>query len=177
MTTNTITDAVKTAQANRRHVTQAALGHVAVTHAETNAQAADHDYLTHQRQQRAVLVEQCEQELAILDDDVVERTAAVAALRSQLATEEAQLEQWQFERDLLRDRIEDLTPKPRRRVIVDFARTDLDPDVPPPSLALVRPDEWRRLFQDARARRTVSAITWISEVLGVVLEAEHHTAR
>jgi hypothetical protein len=177
MTTNTITDAVKHAQAKRQHATQAALGHVAVTDAEANAQVADHDYLAHQRQQRALAVEQSDQELGILTADVAARTATVAALRSQLAGEEADLQQRQTELDLMRRRIADLTPRARKRVIVDFARPDLDPDVPPPSLALVRPDEWRRLFQDARARRTVSAITWISEVLGVVLEAEHHTAR
>jgi hypothetical protein len=175
MTTNTITDAVKTARAKQRHVTQAALGHAVVTDAAANVQAADQDRLAYERHQRQLQIDAAEHERGIVVDALAASIATVATLRSQLAAEEARQQQLQHDHDAVARQIADLTPKPRRKVLVDFTRTDLDPDVPPSALALVGGDEWRRLFADARARHTVSAVIWISEMLGAVLEVEHHT--
>jgi septal ring factor EnvC (AmiA/AmiB activator) len=175
MTTNAIHDAVKDALAKQRHATEAALGHAAVTDAAANVQAADQDRLDDARHQRRLQVEATEHRRDIVAESLTASKTGVGTLRSQLAAEEARLQQLQDEHDALERKIADLRPAPRRKVLVDFSTAD--PDVPPPSLALVRGDQWRRLFAQATERRSVSGIVLISEILGAVLTVEHHQAR
>ena len=172
----TATEALKTAEAQHARARHGALEHPDVATAEAQVQAAHTAYRDAQRQQRRADIDAAERRDRIVLAALAERAETIAAVESRLAADRAELHRLQVEHDDLTLRIADLTPKGRRRVIVDF-QADLAPDVPPAALALLPPAAWQQVFRDARARRAASAIVFVNEIHGVLAGAEFHPAK
>jgi hypothetical protein len=167
------TKALKDAEAGHAKVHRGALGQPGVQLANEQRQLAHTQWRDSQLRKREADIADAEQQAATMATTLAQVETEITTAASRLSALREQHGSGQRDLAALRNRIADLIPKPRRRVIVSVG-DDVDPVIPPTPLALLAVDEWQRLFTTAREQRSASAVVVFDEINGWLLEVEHH---